>query len=258
MMTPSILPHGPISTSLQQRRVDQLVPQVRRMARRLASRLPRNVLIEDLEGAGGLGLATALSRSDRFSDSPRFAAYAVRHIRGAMLNELRCQDPLTRQQRVRARQVEEATRRVSAPGTGAVDAADIAHAAGLSERQYWEVLRTVQHSSAVSLDALEGAFGPIAATGPDSGETDVSPDQQVDDARKWRRICEATQLLPKRQRRVLELSVQQGMKLCEIAKILGVSESRVCQLRADAIQRLRASCGIRTKARTSVIRSDVQ
>ncbi len=257
MTTTSILPNTPTTVSIQLRRVDHLVPQVRRMARRLARRLPPQVLLEDLEGAGSLGLATALDRADRFSDSPRFTAYAVQHIRGAMLSELRHQDPLTRQQRCRARQVAEVTRRVANDGKGAVDPADVARAAGLSEEQYWETLRTVQHSSAVSLESFEEVHGALGSTDPVFGRDELSVEQQVDEACNWRRICEAAQTLPQRQRRVLEMSVQHDMKLCEIAKVLGVSESRVCQLRSDAIQRLRACCGVRATARPPTPRASL-
>jgi RNA polymerase sigma factor for flagellar operon FliA len=249
MTTTSIIPSIRPSVVIRQQRVDRLVPQVGRMARHLARRLPQTVLLEDLEGAGSLGLAAALCRGNRFSDSPRFDAYAVQHIRGAMLSELRRRDPLTRQQRQRARQIAEATRRAANDREGAVDAFDVARAAGLSEDQYWETLRTVQHSSAVSLDWIQEVHGPLGTSHSPLGGDAMSVDLQVDAARKWRRVCEAAKTLPERQRKVIELCIEQDMKLCEIAKVLGVSESRVSQIRSEAIRRLRAKCDVRFSVR---------
>ena len=238
---PSVHPPSDLDSNERVARLTRMVPRVRRMARSLARRLPQEVLVEDLEGAGNLGLVVAVERCQRLGESPCFEAFATQHIRGAMLNELRRLDPLTRPQRHRARQVEEATRRVADHEDGAVDSDQVAQAAGLSRTQYWEALCTVQHSSAVSLESLPDASRVTVS--PGWGEHDeLSTELRLDWARRWSRVREATQTLPERQRRVLELSVEQDMKICDIARLLGVSESRISQIRGEAIAQLRAHC----------------
>jgi RNA polymerase sigma factor for flagellar operon FliA len=205
-----------------------------RIARSYARRLPPYVCMDDLLSAGHQGLAEAMTRFDP-TRAEGFIAYAELRIRGAMKDELRSRDTLSRDQRRQARQLAEATRVASARLGRPADAAEIATELGVSLETYWERRATVTIDGARGDDDAD----PIARL-PDPRA--ALADDQVARQQMTRSVDRAIRSLPARMQRILELHYVDGLKLREIGETLGVSESRVCQIVREALARVRTLC----------------
>ena len=197
-------------------------------AKRLARRLPPHIALNDLISAGLLGVVEGFLRFDP-DRAETLDAYLDHRIRGALLDELRRADPLTRAQRGFARQLGRATRMASNDAGGASDES-LANALGLSLAE----LRTRVSQVSVAM-AIHG-------TGCTERVEDeaVAPDHEVSSRQERRLLASATGALPPREREVLRLYYEEGQTFREIGGQLGVSESRVSQLHTRAIHNLRA------------------
>jgi len=201
----------------------------RRIARKVARRVPRSVRCDDLESAAMLGLTEAANRYDPTRGEP-FLAYASKRVRGAILDELRRNDLLTRRGREGARRLADATRTVEAQVGRPATADEIAAELGVSLEEVAQQRARLQSPAIVPIEDAHH----VPCAGPDA-----SPDQQYALRERKRTITEALQRLPKRELMVLSMYFQDGLTLKEIGQILGVSESRVCQLRGRALRALR-------------------
>lgn len=211
---------------------------VRNVAAGMARRLPRHVNVEDLVGAGALGLADAISRRNGMPGT-EFDAFASYRIRGAMLDELRRLDAMPRRSRTRAKQVAEARRTVEQRSGAEAKDEDVAMELGLDMTTYQEMRAK-----------LEASRGPIhVAPGPDDTEDPIqdvadpkmdAPDVMAARAEVSALVVEGIKTLPARVRRVLVGLYVEGETLKEIGAALGVSESRVCQIHTAALAQLRA------------------
>ncbi|HSW32250.1 MAG TPA: RNA polymerase sigma factor FliA [Steroidobacteraceae bacterium] len=207
---------------------------VKRIAYHLAGRLPSQVDVDDLIQAGMLGLleASANFAPDR---GATFETYAGIRIRGAMLDTLRKLDWAPRSVHRKARAAAEALREVERElGAAASDAA-VAARLGVSIDEYQRIVRDAASCRLLSLDELtEGdeASGRIV----DSG---AGPLGEVTDAAMRKALARAIGDLPEREKLVMSLYYEQELNLKEIGAVLGVTESRVCQLHGQALARLR-------------------
>lgn len=177
--------------------VVQFLPLVERVAKRVARRLPRSVPLDDLVGAGSLGLIDAVKRFDP-ARAPSFSAYAELRIRGAILDHLRALDWLPRSMRASVKR-------------GESDAAVIA----IDDR------------------AGPGCDG-FAANQP-------SAPTMLEQREVRERLSAAIAALPERTRRVLALYYVDELTLKEVGQVLGVTESRACQLHGEAVLRLKGA-----------------
>jgi RNA polymerase sigma factor for flagellar operon FliA len=218
-----------------------LMPEVRRIARGMSYNRARSVSEEDLVGAGCVGLATALSRGD-LGDWQRFRAYALIHVRGAMIDELRRADPLTRDQRKRVRKLSEAMVEASATEPATCVRLKCVAVTGLSEAQVRDTERLMNSSKVVSLDNLDTDRLPLGTPSRFPWRNADAVETKVDDAGRWQTVRDGMERLTKREREVIDLELKTNMSAVEIAAAMGVSESRVSQLRSAAIERLRAHC----------------
>lgn len=208
------------------------MPSVHRIARRLARRLPSHVDKADLVGAGLVGLADAIDKR-RDDDDEQFRAYALHRIRGEMLEELRRMDPLTRGQRKLVRLVDRAERNAREIWGTLPPPAKLADDAGISESALLEA-RTIRiKESPRAIDALRSII-----PGPRQDVEDT-----VDNARHLARLEHAIDALPTKMQRALSCFGTE-ITLREVGVELGVSEARVCQLRKEAVTRLRTSLSI--------------
>ena len=213
------------------------VQLVRLIASRIARRLPAHVDAEELSSVGMLGLIDAVDRFDAARGTP-FKAYAEIRIRGAIIDSLRQADwvPLVVRRKVaRIERTRETLRRASGRDPSR---AEMAAAIGISPEAYDDLLGHSVVHHLISLDA------------EDSQQTGTSPADRIANATAhvldaWvaeegqRSIDRAIQHLPEMERKVLQLYYVNGLKYREIGLELGVCESRVCQLRGQAIGRLR-------------------
>jgi RNA polymerase sigma factor FliA len=209
---------------------------VKSVARRLASRLPAEVEYNELVGVGTLGLVEAAGRF-RSSLGVPFSAFARRRIHGAMVDALREADSASRATRRGRREVDRAAtglrHRLGAEPT----AADIAAALNLSEPEYDRRLAQIR-SGERTMIRLDGPVDSDAIAGP-SAEAD-SPHTCLERKERAARIAGAVARLPERERAILKLYFDDDLTLAQIGAEIGVGESRVSQLRTQALAQLRA------------------
>jgi RNA polymerase sigma factor FliA len=215
----------------------RMLPVIRRIAFSLARRLPSHVCVDDLISAGCEGLAAALTRFDP-ARAEGFEQYAELRIRGAMLDDLRSADPLSRDQRKHARQIATATRALHARLGRAPSSEDVATELGISLETYWE--RVAAAATAVVGGSRSDDDTDVIA---DLRDTRQDPaDDRVGRKEVARSVDQAIRALPGRTQRVLELHYGEGLTLREIGEMFGVTESRICQIQRDAVRRLRDAC----------------
>ncbi len=199
------------------------------VARRMAKRLPKGVSQEDLESSALLGLTEAAHRYDA-ERQESFMAFAAKRVRGAILDYLRHNDILSRRGRRAARQVADAARQVEAThGRSATDS-DLAQQLGLSESEFHQSYADVRQASVVSMDDLEGMLADPEFRTP----SEILEKQQVRAA-----LMRALGSLDERQVLILACYYQEALTLREIGELLGITESRVCQIHARAVRILR-------------------
>jgi RNA polymerase sigma factor FliA len=185
----------------------------RNLALRLAGRVPSSVDLDDLIGAGVLGLIDAVDRFDASRAIP-FEAYARTRIQGAILDALRAEDHLSRRDRRRTREADRAEDRLRMKLKRELSADE-------SERARRGTPRTLPHAQAFvpvedaddgSLGEEESAFARVAA---------------MEDHVRLRRLVAR---LPERARTILSLYYEEELTYREIGEVLGVTESRICQI----------------------------
>jgi RNA polymerase sigma factor FliA len=209
--------------------IHQHVDVARRIARKFGRRLPPSISRDEVEGAALLGLTEAASRYDESRGEP-FIGYAVKRIRGAIQDELRRADPLTRRARRHVREVSEATRILEHLHGGCPPLDKVAGMVGRPTREVlvgWECSAAMH---AVALDEL-----PELPAAPGEG----SPHAAYERLEQEKSLSQAIACLPERDRRILSMSYGEGRTLKEIGARLGISESRVSQLRTHILQALR-------------------
>lgn len=213
--------------------IDRGLPIVRRLAFRLARRLPPNVDVGDLIGAGTEGLLKAIESYDA-SHSARFETYAESRVRGAILDELRSQDALTRHGRRQLGEVTRAMRNLESRLGRSPEEQEVADELGLELEAYHKLTENLARAPAL---ANLGTLDPDDVAGGMDSQVDVeSRELKV-------QLIGAIQRLPTRTQTVLGLYYQEECTLAEIGQILGVTESRVCQILGDATARLRTALG---------------
>ena len=214
------------------RLVVRYTPLVRVVAHRVMVGLPTHVDHADLTQSGIFGLIDAIERFDP-QRCPRFESFAVQRIRGAILDELRAQDWVPRTVRGRVRELERAQERLERQLQRAATDREIAAEMQVPLREVQGLIRQVQVVSVEALDEIGGGVADLFA--------DAAPDpMSVVQAREtMRQLNAAVAGLSERDRMVVQLYYLENRTLAEIGRLLGVTESRVCQLHARLVERLR-------------------
>ncbi len=211
----------------------RFLPRIRRHATRIARRLPRHLLVGDLVSAGFMGLVDAFMKFDT-ARLDSFDAYVDHRIRGAILDELRAHDPLTRDQRIFARRLSAARQSAANEGGRAPSEHEVASALGIPLETYRAQLERMTATAARNEATLYD--DEVVEAGEPTRDR---PDEIVEQHQQRSRISEAIDKLPPRQRVVLRMHYDEGRTLREIGETLGVTESRVSQIHSEAVVRLR-------------------
>jgi len=210
---------------------------VKRIAYHLMSRLPPSVQADDLIQAGMIGLLEA-SRNYDASQGASFETYAGIRIRGAMLDEIRRTDWTPRSVHRKARQVAEAVREIeNLEGRDARDV-EVAEKLGIDLHEYHRILQDATGCRVFSIDdaGVNGDDAPQPVADAPRNE----PLDSLHNADFKAALAEAISNLPERERLVMAMYYDEELNLREIGDVLGVSESRVCQIHGQALIRLRA------------------
>jgi RNA polymerase sigma factor FliA len=206
----------------------EYAPMARRIALRVARRVPDWVCSDDLVAAAMIGLAEAADRFDGTRGEP-FVAFATKRIRGAVLDEMRRGDLMPRRARSAARHVSQTVRDLEQQLGRPAEDEEVAAALGVELDVYREDLEMLTHVGLVELQPEERG----AARGDD-------PEQQMQTAELRQRVRDALERIPGRDALILSLYYIEELSYAEVGAILGVTESRVCQLHGRALLRLRA------------------
>ncbi|MCK5771050.1 RNA polymerase sigma factor FliA [Algiphilus sp.] len=208
---------------------------VRRIAWHLSARLPDSVEIDDLVQAGQIGLIEA-ARQYRPDGGASFATFASSRIRGAMLDELRRGDWMPRSVHRNARTIAGAVRTVEARHGRAATEAEVAAELGMPLADYQAMAGDAARGPLLSLEGIAIDDEPPEIPDPDA----IDAAEQVTGSAFRRALAGAIDHLPERERQVMGLYYDEALNLREIGAVLGVTESRVCQIHAQAVVRLRA------------------
>ena len=226
--------------TLRDRLVLHYAPLVKYVAGRVGTGLPAHVEVADLIQSGIFGLVDAIEKFEP-ERGLKFETYAMQRIRGAILDDLRAQDWVPRSVRGRAREVERALERLGAQLRRTPTDAELAEELGLSLHELRDVYAQLQLTSVVALDELAAAgrgSTPLADILEDQEALD--PVALLVDQDNRRQLAQAIAHLAERDRVVVTLYYFENLTLAEIGRVLGVTESRVCQLHTRAVLRLRA------------------
>ncbi|HSP02888.1 MAG TPA: RNA polymerase sigma factor WhiG [Acidimicrobiales bacterium] len=224
---------------------DQLIvhysPLVKYVAGRVAVGLPQNVDQADLVSYGLFGLIDAI---DKFEPERgfKFETYAISRIKGNILDELRAIDWVPRSVRAKARQIEKAYAKLEAQHHRAPSEDELAQELDMSREQLQTSLSKISFVGVVALDEFVGSgdregsatLGDTIATA-DEGPGDLFEVQEMRGL-----LGDSINRLPEREKVVLTLYYYEGLTLAQIGEVLGVTESRVCQIHTKAILQLRS------------------
>ncbi len=220
--------------------IRQYQPLVHRLAHHMMAKLPASVEVDDLIQVGLIGLSEALSRYET-GQGAQFETFATQRIRGAMLDELRENDWMSRGSRKNQKDIEQALRRLEhLLGRSPIES-EIAAELGLSLSDYQSLLGKVRGTQLIYLEDM-GRSGE-----DDDGfldrhvaDNDADPLNLLGDQRLRQALVAAIKTLPEREQFVMSMYYEQDMNLKEIAAVLNITESRVCQLHSQSVARLRA------------------
>jgi RNA polymerase sigma factor for flagellar operon FliA len=221
----------------RERLILEHLPQVRLIARRIQERLPESISLDDLISTGVLGLISAIDNFDG-SHNVKLKTYAEYKIRGAILDSLRGLDWAPRQKRRKSKQIEAAIsvaeqRLHASPGEE-----EIAAELGISVDEYHEWLVEIRGLNVASLEYAGNEQGrDLLHYIPDQGGN--LPSALLERAELERLLASSIDRIPAIERTVLSLYYHEELTLREIASVVNLHESRISQLKSQAILRLR-------------------
>jgi RNA polymerase sigma factor for flagellar operon FliA len=216
--------------------VDDYAPLVKRIAYHLMTRLPPTVQVDDLIQSGMIGLLEAARNYDP-SQGASFETYAGIRIRGAMLDEIRKGDWAPRSLHRKVRAITKAVADIEARFVRDARDAEVAKEVGMSLDEYYATLQDATGYRVFSFEDL-----PAGEEGMAEGLNGRIPEpfENVQDELFREALAEAIAGLPERERLVMSLYYKEELNLRETGEVLGVSESRVCQIHSQALIRLKA------------------
>ena len=220
--------------------IKQYQPLVRRLAHHMMAKLPASVEVDDLIQVGLIGLADALTRFEA-NQGVQFETFATQRIRGAMLDELRENDWMSRGSRKSQKEIETAMRKVEHKLGRTPLESEIAAELGMSLPDYQSLLGKVRGTQLVYLEDMAGRNeDDDSYLDRHVADSEADPLNMLRDQKLREALVAAIKLLPEREQFIMSMYYEQDMNLKEIAAVLEVTESRICQLHSQSIARLRA------------------
>jgi len=233
---------GTADPGIRERLIIHYSPLVKYVAGRVAVGLPSNVEHADLVSYGIFGLIDAIDKYD-LDRSIKFETYAISRIRGAIIDELRSMDWIPRSIRSKAREVERAYAALEAEHHRAPTDSEVAGRLGIPVAELQQIFSKMSYVNVVALDELLTVGGE---RGDKLSLLDTLEDPKAEDPvaafeseeTKFL-LSRAVNQLPEREKIVVTLYYYEGLTLAEIGKVLGVTESRICQMHTKAVMQLR-------------------
>jgi len=217
-------------------------PLVKFVAGRVAAGLPQNIEQADLVSYGIFGLIDAIDKFDP-ARGFKFETYAISRIKGAIIDELRSIDWVPRSVRAKARAIERAYSKLENELKRTPDDKEVAAELDMSEEELAQTMSQISFVGLVALDELlaggNSDRGNSATVGDTVSDRNHDPVEQYEVDEMKHVLADAINRMPDRERLVLTLYYYEGLTLAEIGDVLGVTESRVCQIHTKAIFQLR-------------------
>ncbi|WP_231121512.1 RNA polymerase sigma factor WhiG [Motilibacter peucedani] len=230
-------------THVRERLILHYSPLVKYVAGRVGVGLPPNIEQADLVSYGIFGLMDAIEKFD-LERGFKFETYAINRIRGAIIDELRAIDWIPRSVRYKAREVEKAYAALESRLHRSPSEAEVAQEMGIKLEELHQVFNQVSFVNVVALDELISVGGE---KGDKLSLVDTLEDTRVEDPvmafegqETKQLLAGAINLLPEREKIVVTLYYYEGLTLAEIGQVLGVTESRICQMHTKAVLQLRS------------------
>ncbi len=229
-----------MSASDKSKLIEEYAPLIRFVAQKIAIRLPSNIELDDLISAGVIGLMDAIEKYDPTRDN-KFKTYAEFRVRGAILDELRTQDWVPRSVREKSKLLDRATSKLEAELGRSPTEEETAARLSMTMDEYYDLVNQVRPVSVLSIDDAQTFSQSDRKSILNILEAAKIANPLVQMSSKSVRdiIAGAIEELPERQRLVLSLYYYEDLNLKEIGLVLRVTESRVSQLHAQAISKLR-------------------
>jgi len=229
---------------LRERLILHYSPLVKYVAGRVGVGLPPNIEQADLVSYGIFGLIDAIEKFD-LERAIKFETYAISRIKGAIIDELRAIDWIPRSVRYKAREVEKAYAALEAKLHRTPTEAEVAAELGIKLEELHTIFSQVSFVNVVALDELLSA-GNDKGGGDKLSLVDTLEDTKAEDPvaafeteeTKYL-LAKAINTLPEREKIVVTLYYYEGLTLAEIGQVLGVTESRICQMHTKAVLQLR-------------------
>jgi len=233
--------HGGIPADLKEQIILQHAPLIRYIVNRIAVRLPAHIDLDDLHNTGVIGLMDAIDKYNPDKNC-KFKTYAEFRIKGAILDQLRSLDWVPRSIRQKSRRLEQAYTEVEQRLGRSATEQEVAGSLGIDLDEFHFLLNQVRGISMVNLDELRSSGG---ADQPMHG--DIFEDVKAENpftslkSREMRQaVAECIGILPEKERLVISLYYYEDLNMKEIGSVLGITESRVCQIHTKAVGRLRS------------------
>jgi RNA polymerase sigma factor for flagellar operon FliA len=224
---------------------DQLIvqysPLVKYVAGRVAVGLPQSVDQADLVSYGVFGLIDAIEKFEP-ARGFRFETYAISRIKGAIMDELRSIDWVPRSVRAKARQIEQAMAKLEAVHHRSPTDEELADELDMTVDRLQSALGQISFVGMAALDELLSVGserGESMTLGDTIADDDDGPLAVFESVELRERLRDAVLKLPERERKVLGLYYYEGLTLAQIGEIVGVTESRICQIHTRAVLQLR-------------------
>jgi RNA polymerase sigma factor for flagellar operon FliA len=235
------------SQDLRNQLIVYYAPFVKYVAGRVLGGLPRHFDEEDLVSYGIIGLIDAIERFEPERDL-RFETYAIPRIKGAIIDELRSIDWVPRSVRTKARAVEQAVSHLEATLRRTPTDSEVASELELTADEFHKVVRSISSVGVMALDeVMRGDRSERSTLGESLPDRGVGPVDTLETKESKRALVRAVDGMPERERTVLLMYYYDELTLSEIGQVLGVTESRVCQIHTKALRQLRAKLADRTE-----------